>query len=131
MHDDHLLAINPIVSDSVMHNQRVRLPVLPAMKRLTSDDAGSQHDPFPHLTSTRHLCRRAPPRIHHRLLIYWGPAERRPERYFGGVSVADVSGEGKGPTAASWREMAFAGVGLESFMGFVLTWTLIFNLVGT
>lgn len=67
------------------------------------------------------------------LLIYLGPAERKPEKYFGATSAAKRRARG-GDDGMSWTllsEVAFGGLALDSFMGFVMAWTLVYNLVGT
>lgn len=67
------------------------------------------------------------------LLIYLVPAERKPEKYFGAAGAAKRKSR-NGTEGMSWgllSEVAFGGLALDSFMGFVMAWTLVYNLVGT
>ena len=59
-----------------------------------------------------------------------GAASAAPQRYFGSSAVpGGVRGRGGGIVAV--KEMMLGGVGIESVMGFVMAWTLVYNYVGT
>ncbi|KAI9711395.1 MAG: hypothetical protein M1828_001940 [Chrysothrix sp. TS-e1954] len=128
---EHLQAINPIVAESVAHNAKT----LNTLRSLTSpllgicagalrleSFAGFGFFIFGTLLSS--------------LFVWLGPCDRESSRFYGagdtGTSQVEVdSRRGEKNNMASLREVAMGGVGLEGFMGFVMAWTLIYNLVGT
>lgn len=72
------------------------------------------------------------------VMVYFGPAGGAPEKYFGsGIrrhAQDKKSGGGKeieGRSWSMWMEVALGGLGIEALMGFVMSWTLVYNLVGT
>ena len=71
------------------------------------------------------------------LLIVLGPSQGRPEKYFGASSAGTPSSSQTsrsaeaGPHWSVWWEVATGGLGVDSVMGFVMSWALVYNLVGT
>lgn len=115
--------ISPIVSDSLGHNQRTLSNIRQLSSPLLGLCAGALC-----LESTTGFFFYIAGTLLTSLLIYLGPAQRQPQKYFG------TSPNQEGQTGMSWAiiwEVTMGGVGIEAVMGFVMAWTLAFNLVGT
>ena len=68
--------------------------------------------------------------------MWLGPCNRQASTYYGAGDAATSQAEVERKSGiengrAALMEIALGGVGLEGFMGFVMAWTLVFNLVGT
>ena len=117
--------IAPLVADSLAHNQRT----LSSIRQLSSPLLGLCAGALC-LESTSGFLFYLVGTLLTSLLVYLGPAQRQPERFFGGVAQQQ-EGAAKGISWGMVWEVVAGGLGIEALMGFVMAWTLVFNLVGT
>ena len=123
MDAEQAATISPIVSDALGHNQRTLSNIRQLSSPLLGLCAGTLC-----LESTSGFLFYLLGTLFTSVLIYVGPARQQPEKYFG------LSHREEGKTGPNWGilwEVALGGLGIEAFMGFVMAWTLAFNLVGT
>lgn len=123
MDPQHAATIAPIVSESLAHNQRT----ISNIRQLTSPLLGLCAGALCLESTTGFLFYLAGTLLTS-LLIFLGPAGRAPEKFFGSSPRAE---DDKGIRWEVVWEVAMGGVGIEAVMGFVMAWTLVYNLVGT
>ena len=123
MDPQHAATVAPIVSESLAHNQRTISNIRQLASPLLGLCAGALC-----LESTVGFLFYLGGTLLTSLLIYLGPADRQLEKFFGSGPRAE------GDKGIRWEviwEVTMGGVGIEAIMGFVMAWTLVFNLVGT
>ncbi|KAI9669743.1 MAG: hypothetical protein M1831_007439 [Alyxoria varia] len=146
--DEHAQAVHPIVQESVAHNAKTLNTIHSLSSPLLGIAAGTLH-----LESTWGFLFYTIGTLLVGLLLWvrlrasetasssslasppssssTSATTAAPQRYFGSSASASAAAGGKGSGPVALKEMMLGGVGIESVMGFVMAWTLVYNYVGT
>lgn len=125
MDEAQLYALSPLVSDSIAHNARTLSNIRSLASTLLGIAAGALQ-----LQSFAGFAFYAAGMVLVSGLVWACQISGQGDvgHFFGAVTRDE---EAKGTDWIGVREVLLGGVGIECVMGFVMGWTLLFNLVGT